>query len=98
MILDEIYVAVAVQSLRHVQLFVTPKTVAYQVPLSSTISWSSLKFMSIELVMLSNYLILCQPLLLLPSVNFQSIALIMRALKTKTVKLSLKTAEVRENF
>ena len=64
MILDEIYVAVVVQSLRHVQLFVTPKTVAYQVPLSSTISWSSLKFMSTELVMLSNYLILCQPLLL----------------------------------
>ena len=42
------------------------------VPLSSTISWSFLKFMPIELVMLSNCLILCCPLLLLPSV-FHSI-------------------------
>ena len=38
-----------------------------QVPLSSTISWSLLKFMSIESVMLLNHLILCFPLLLLPS-------------------------------
>ena len=41
---------------------------ARQVPLSSTISLSLLKFMAIELVMLSNHLILCRPLLLLPSV------------------------------
>ena len=46
----------------------TPWTAARQVPLSSTISWSLLKFMSIELVMLFNYLILCHPLLLLPSI------------------------------
>ena len=47
--------------------FVTPWTVAHQAPLSSTISRSLLKFMSIELVMLSNHLILYCPLLLLPS-------------------------------
>ena len=39
-----------------------------QAPLSSTISWSLLRFMSIELVMLSIYLILCYPLLFLPSI------------------------------
>ena len=54
--------------LSHVQLFVTPRTSAYQAPLSFTISQSSLKFMSIESVMPSNDLILCHPLLLLPSV------------------------------
>ena len=57
---------VVVQSLSCVWLFVTPGTVAQQVPLSSTIFWSLLEFMSIELVMLSNHLILCCPLLLLP--------------------------------
>ena len=45
----------------------TPWTAAHQ-PLSSTISWSLLKFMSIVLVVLSNHLILCCPLLLLPSI------------------------------
>ena len=54
--------------LSHVQLFVTPRTSAYQAPLSFTISQSSLKFMSIESVMPSNDLILCHPLLLLPTV------------------------------
>ena len=43
-------------------------TLAHQAPLSSTISCSLLKFMSIESVMLSNHLILCCPLPLLPSV------------------------------
>ena len=42
-------------------------TAAHRAPLSFIISWSLLKFMSSELVMLSNYLILCHPLLLLPS-------------------------------
>ena len=46
----------------------TPWTATRQGTLSSTISWSLLKFMSIELVMLFNYLILCHPLLLLPSI------------------------------
>ena len=56
----------SVQSLIHVQLFVTPWTVACQASLSFTISWSLLKPMSIESVMPSNHLILCCPLLLLP--------------------------------
>ena len=43
-------------------------TAVRQAPLSSTISWSLLKFMSIESVMLSNHLILCRLLLLLPSI------------------------------
>ena len=55
-----------VKSLSHVQLFVTHR-LARQAPLSSIISQSFLKFISIELVMLSNHLILCCPLLLLPS-------------------------------
>ena len=54
---------VAIQSLNCVRLFVTPWTAAHQASLSFTISWSLLKFMSIELVMLSNHLILCHPLL-----------------------------------
>ena len=57
-----------VQSLSRVQLFVTPWTAAHQVPLSFTISQSLLKLMSIESVMPSNHLILCCPLLFLPSV------------------------------
>ena len=44
----------------------TPCTAAHQAPLSSTISQSLLKFMSIELVMVFNHLTLCQPVLLLP--------------------------------
>ena len=44
---------------------VTPWIVVRQAPLSSTISWSLLKFMFSESVMLSNHLILCQPLLCL---------------------------------
>ena len=50
-----------------VWLFATPWTTAGQAPLSTTISQSLLKFMSIESVTLSNHLILCHPLLLLPS-------------------------------
>ena len=57
-----------VQSLSHVLLFVTPWTAAHQAPLSSTVSWSFLKFMSIESVMPSNHLILCCPFLLLPTI------------------------------
>ena len=58
----------SVQSLSHVQLFVTPWTAAHQASLSSTSSRSLLKLMSIESVMPSNHLILCRPLLLLPSI------------------------------
>ena len=53
-------------SLSHVQLFVTPWTVADQALLSSTVSWSFLKFTFSKLVMLSNHPILCCPLFLLP--------------------------------
>ena len=52
----------------HVRLFATPWTAARQASLSTTNSWSLLKFMSIESVMPSNHLILCRPLLLLPSI------------------------------
>ena len=58
----------SVQSLSHVLLFAIPWTAACQASLSITNSWSLLKFMSIESVMPSNHLILCSPLLLLPSV------------------------------
>ena len=57
-----------VQSLNRVQFFATPWTAAYQASLSITNSRSLLKLMSIELVMPSNHLILCRPLLLLPSI------------------------------
>ena len=61
-----------VQLLSHVLFFVASGTAACQAPLSFTISWSLLKLMSIESVMLSNHLILCPPPLLLPS-TFPSI-------------------------
>ena len=57
-----------VQSLSRVQLFATPWTAACQDSLSITNSQSLLKLMSIESVMPSNYLILCRPLLLPPSI------------------------------
>ena len=59
---------IVVQSFSHVWLFVTPWTAACQVSLSFTISWSLLKFMSIELVMSPNHFILCHLLLFLPSI------------------------------
>ena len=58
----------SVQSLSRVQLFATPWTAALQASLSITNSWSLPKPMSIELVMLSNHLILCHPLIRLPSI------------------------------
>ena len=58
----------SVQSLSHVRLFVTPWTTARQASLSITNSWSLPKPLSIELVMPSNHLILCHPLLLLSSI------------------------------
>ena len=56
------------QSLSHVQLFSTPWTAARQASLSITNSRNLLRLMSIESVMSSNHLILCCPLLLLPSI------------------------------
>ena len=58
----------SVQSLNHVQIFVTPWTAACQPSLSITNSRSLLKLMSTESVMPSNHLILCHSLLLLPSI------------------------------
>ena len=62
----------SVQSLSRVQLFATPWIAAHQASLFFTNSWSLLKLMSIESVMPYNHLILCCPLLLLPSI-FSSI-------------------------
>ena len=61
-------VFVVVQSLIHEWLFATPLTAACQAPLPFTISQSLLELKSIKSVMLSNNLILCRPLLLLPSI------------------------------
>ena len=58
----------SVQSLSCVRLFATPWTATRQASLSLTDSWSLLKLMSIESMMPSNHLILCHPLLLLPSI------------------------------
>ena len=66
----------SVQSLSCVRLFVTPWTAARQASLSFTNSQSLLKLMSIESVMPSNHLILCRPLLLLPSI-FPSIRVVL---------------------
>ena len=58
----------SVQSLSRVRLFATPRTAARQASLSITNSQSLLKIMSIEVVMPSNHLIFCRPLLLLSSI------------------------------
>ena len=58
----------SVQLLSLIQLFVTPRTAACQASLSITNSWSLPKLMSVESVMPPNHLILCRPLLLLPSI------------------------------
>ena len=63
-----VYICLSVQSLSHIRLFVTPWTAACQASLPITNSKSLFKLMSIEFVMPSNCLILCGPLLLLPSV------------------------------
>ena len=65
----------SVQSLNRVRLFSTPWIIAHQASLFITNFWSLLKLMSIESVMPSNHLILCGPLLLLPSI-FPSIRVI----------------------
>ena len=58
----------SVQPLSHVRLFASPWTAACQASLYLTMYWSLLKLMSIEQVMPSNHVILCRPLLLLPSI------------------------------
>ena len=66
--MTEILLSHLVQLLSGVPLFATPWTAARQAPLSSTVSWSLLRFMSTESVMPFSHLILCCSLLLLPSV------------------------------
>ena len=68
LIMESLFNVVVVQSLSCVRLFVTPWTAAHQAPLSFTISRGLFKLMSIESVVLSNHLILCCPLPLLPSI------------------------------
>ena len=68
MIILKYFTLVSVQSHSYVRLFVTPWTAASQASLSITNSQSLLKVMSIKSVMPSNYLLLCDPLLLLPSI------------------------------
>ena len=58
----------SVQPFSHVQLFAAPRTAAHQASLFITNSWLLLKLMFIKSVMSSNHLILCHPLLLLPSI------------------------------
>ena len=80
---------ILVQSLSHVQLFATAWTAAGQASLSFTVSQSLLKFMSIETVMPSNHLILCCPLLLLPSI-FPSIRVFSNELVLQLIRHHLK--------
>ena len=68
LLLNSMYVSIAVQLLSCVRLFAAPWTSICQASLSFTISRSLLKLMSIESVMPSNHLIPCHPLLLLASV------------------------------
>ena len=73
--------------LSHVQLFATPWTAACQAALSFTISRSLLKLMSIESVMPSTHLVLCHPLLVLPSI-FPSISILLTCMeKSLTIYL-----------
>ena len=89
----------SLQSLSHVPLFVAPWTAAWQASLSITNSLSSLKLMSIESVMPSIHLILCCPLLLLPSI-FPSIRVFIRKTQTstflgKSIKVTLQEKHLR---
>ena len=79
----------SVQLLSHVQHFATPWNAAHQASLSITSSWSSLKLICIELVMPSNHLILCWPLLILcwPLVLLPSILYSIRVFSNESVLL-----------
>ena len=65
---DGMMVYAVSQSLSCIQVFATPWTAAYQASLPFSVSWSLLKPISVELMMSSNHLILCRPLLLLPPI------------------------------
>ena len=90
----------SVQSLSHVQLFVTPWAAACQASLSITKSWSLLRFISTELVMPSNHLSLCHHLLLPPSI-FPSIKVfsnesVLRIRRPKDCSFSFNTSPSNE--
>ena len=91
-----LYLSLVIQSLSHVRLFVTPWTAPCQASLSFTISWSLLKFMSTESVMPSNHLILCHPLLLLPSIFPRKDFLMVFSNEKVTKLLDLQVAKVLE--
>ena len=80
---------VVVQLLSRLRLFVTPRTAAHQASLSFTIYQSFLKLISIESMMPSNHLILCCPLLLLPSV-FPSIRVFFQHRAAKVLEFQLQ--------
>ena len=88
-----------VQLLSLVWLFVTPWPATHQASLSFTVSCSLLRFMSIESVMPSNHLILCHPLLLLPSI-FPSIRVFLSelALHIRWPKLQLQHQSSQWHF
>ena len=86
----------SVQLLSHVQLFVTPWTAAHQASLSVTVPQSLLTFISIESVMPSDHLILCHPLLLLPSV-FPSIRVVMNR-DAKIINQILANQTQQQNY
>ena len=90
----EVYVVVISQSLSCVQLFATPWAAACQASLPFTISWSLFKLMSIESLMPSDLLILCYPLLLLPSIFpsikvFSSESALIRWLKYQSFRITI---------
>ena len=98
-----LYFFVVVQSLSCVQLFGTPWTAACQASLSYTIFRSLLKLMSIELVMPSNHLILCHPLLLpsiFPSIRVFSSELVLyiRWPKYWSFSFSISPSKFRTDF
>ena len=93
---------VVAQSLIPFQLFSTPWTAACQASQYFTISWSLLKLMSIELVMPSYHLILCCPLLLLPSIFPSTGSFLMKRIKKRErerlrIRL-LNTLEIKCTF
>ena len=93
MIYNVVLASGIVQSLSHVQLFAAPWTAAHQASLFFTISWNLLKFMFIELVMLSNPLIVCYPLLLLsifPSIMVFSNESVLRIRQAKYWSFSIR--------
>ena len=87
----------SVQSLSRIQLFVTPWTAACQASLSITNSKSLLRLMSIQSVMPSNHLVLCQPLLLLPSI-FPTIRVFSRESASHQVAIVLKLKLQYQSF